>query len=117
MLTAMPIVLSSFFYLRRTRAAAVSPALPLPAGALRQQEVTGGPRGPHPYLLKSVSKRGLLKTGRDYQWSITFPARAPQIRSASSPCAWSSTAAGPTPRTLKTGNGLFGIRGGHRRPG
>jgi hypothetical protein len=86
------------------------------AQAVRQQEVTGGPRGPHPYLLKSVSKRPLLKTSRDYQWSITFPRQSSTDTLRIIALRVEFNGGRPDTSTLKTGNGLFGIRGGTGDP-
>ena len=80
--------------------------------ALRHEGVTGGPRGPYPYLLKSVSSMHLLETGRDHQWSITFPRQsvADTIRCIALRAEFNGGR--PDTSVLKTGNGLFGIRGG-----
>lgn len=37
-----------------------------------QSDVTGGPQGPYPYLLKGQSTTQLVETARDHQWSINF---------------------------------------------
>ena len=81
--------------------------------ALRQQDVTGGPRGPHPYLLKSVSTRHLLKTARDYQWAITFPPLSGADTIHCIVLRVQFNGGRPDTSTLKTGNGLFDMgRGG-----
>ena len=80
------------------------------ASAARQQDVTGGPRGPYPYLLKSVSSQPLLKTSSGYQWSITAP-RQPgfdTLRIIALRVEFNNGS--PDTSTLKTGDGLFGIR-------
>ena len=82
------------------------------ASAARQQDVTGGPRGPYPYLLKSVSSRSLLKTSSGYQWSITAP-RQPgfdTLRIIALRVEFNNGS--PDTAKLKTGDGLFGIRSG-----
>jgi hypothetical protein len=81
------------------------------AAASRQQDVTGGPRGPHPYLFKSVSTQPLLKTAiGGYQWSITAP-RQPSfdtIRIIALRVEFNNGS--PDTSQLKTGDGLFGLR-------
>lgn len=83
------------------------------ASAARQQGVTGGPRGPHPYLFKSVSSQPLLKTAAGYQWSITSPRQASfdTLRIIALRVEFNNGS--PDTSRLKTGNGLFNMsRGG-----
>ncbi|MGA3052131.1 MAG: hypothetical protein ABSE00_09470 [Chitinispirillaceae bacterium] len=90
------------------RAASVR-AANLKAIAALQANVTGGPRGPHPYLLKTVSTQKLVVTGADYQWSINFVPPAQNdtlhiiaLRVEFNNGQWDSS-------TLMAGNGLFGM--------
>ena len=78
--------------------------------ALRQANVTGGPRGPHPYLLKTVSSEKLLTTGRDYQWSINFPRNGTGDSLHIIALRVEFNGGKADTSSLKTGDGTFGIR-------
>jgi hypothetical protein len=80
------------------------------AVSLRQQQVTGGPRGPHPYLFKSVSQKPLVETGRGHQWSIQFQKRATIDTLHIIALRVEFNNGVPDSSGSTTGNGLFGIR-------
>jgi hypothetical protein len=81
-----------------------------PAISFRQQQVTGGPRGPHPYLLKGASQKRLIETGRDHQWSIMYHKSfaADTLHIIALRVEFNEGAGDQS--DLTTGNGLFGIR-------
>jgi hypothetical protein len=83
-----------------------------PALSLRQQEVTGGPHGPHPYLFKSVSQKSLVETGRDHRWSIMFHRRLVTDTLHIIALRVEFNKGVRDMSDLTTGNGLFGIRDG-----
>ncbi|MBN1131234.1 MAG: hypothetical protein JXA71_19745 [Chitinispirillaceae bacterium] len=80
--------------------------------SLRQKEVAGGPRGPHPYLFKGVSQKRLVETGRDHHWSIMFHRRTAVDTIRILALRVEFNGGNRDSSTLTTGNGLFGIRGG-----
>ena len=81
------------------------------AAPMRQETVTGGPRGIHPYLFKGTSGKNIVETARDHQWSINFhkqnndTVRVIAIRIEFNKGLKDTS-------LLTTGNGLFGIRSG-----
>lgn len=76
----------------------------------RQDKVMGGPRGPHPYLLKGVSRKNLL--GR-HPWSILYqsPADIDTLHIVAFRVEFQRDTS-----ELTTGNGLFGINDGQWSP-
>jgi hypothetical protein len=99
----------SSIYAVTARAAASTRAANLKAIAAIQATVTGGPNGPHPYLLKTVSAQKLLVTGADYQWSINFPrsARNDTLHIIALRVQFNNGNADTS--SLMAGNGLFGM--------
>lgn len=83
----------------------------LGAAPFRQESVTGGPRGIHPYLFKSVSTQNLVETARDHQWSINFhKGKNDTLHIIAIRIEFNGGQRDSS--ELTTGNGLFGIRGG-----
>ncbi|MBN1576583.1 MAG: hypothetical protein JW913_08525 [Chitinispirillaceae bacterium] len=81
-------------------------ALALSSAPMRQSAVLGGPRGIHPYLFKSVSRKNLVETARDHQWSIQFvKTRSETLHVVAIRIEFARDTSLQT-----TGNGLFGIR-------
>ncbi len=99
----------STMYAATARAAANARAANLKAIAALQANVTGGPRGPNPYLLKTVSTQKLLVTGADYQWSINYPrsASGDTLHIIALRVEFNNGQADSS--TLMAGNGLFGM--------
>jgi hypothetical protein len=83
----------------------------LKAIAALQANVTGGPRGPHPYLLKTISTQKLVVTGADYQWSINFPPQTQNDTLHIIALRVEFNNGQPDTSNLMSGNGLFGNRG------
>ena len=89
----------------------IFPVLTLAAPSTRQMNVTGGPRGPHPYLFKGVSQKALIETARDHQWAINFQKNGKDtIHIVALRVEFNGGQKDSS--SLTTGNGLFGIRGG-----